>query len=67
MSTVYVQGRCPACHQESLTVDDDRHVLCITEGCPAPNAVAQLLEASPVSAKTALCPGCGTRSTDLPP
>ena len=46
MSTVYVQGRCPACGAESLTLDDDHHVLCEAENCPAPTAVARLLEAT---------------------
>ena len=44
MSTIHVQGRCPACGAESLTLDGDHHVLCETEDCPAPAAVAQLLE-----------------------
>lgn len=45
MSTYYVQGRCPACGQESLALDGDHHVHCEAEGCPAPDAVANLLEA----------------------
>lgn len=45
MATVHIQGRCPACHQESLVLDGDHHVVCEAPGCPAPEAVASLLEA----------------------
>lgn len=27
MATVHIQGRCPACHQESLVLDGDHHVV----------------------------------------
>ncbi len=46
MSTVYVQGRCPACLTESLVLDGDHHIVCDGQDCPAPTAVAQLLEAT---------------------
>jgi hypothetical protein len=46
VSVYHVQGRCPACGAESLTLDDDHHVTCEAEGCPAPTAVARMLEAT---------------------
>lgn len=44
MATIHVQGRCPSCLQESLTLDGDHHVHCDNQGCPAPEAAARLLE-----------------------
>ena len=46
MSTYYVQGRCPACQQESLVLDDDHHVICGRDDCPNPTSATALLEVS---------------------
>jgi hypothetical protein len=46
MSTVHVQGSCPACHRDSLILDPDHHLICCHLDCPNPVAVTDLLEAA---------------------
>ncbi len=46
MATIHVQGRCPSCLQETLTLDGDHHVRCDNEECPAPDVVVRILEAA---------------------
>lgn len=44
MSTVHVQGRCPACRNDTLVLDGDHHVICDAPSCPRPTAATELLE-----------------------
>ncbi len=50
MSVVHVQGRCPACHHDSLELDGDHHVICAADDCPDLTAAARLLEQVPALA-----------------
>ena len=46
MSVYHVQGRCPACQQDTLVLDGDHHVICDDPGCPQPDAASLILEAA---------------------
>lgn len=39
-----VQGRCPACHGESLFLGSDGYVTCARLDCPDPEAATRILE-----------------------
>lgn len=40
---IEVQGRCPACGNETLFVGDEGCLICSLEGCPMPDAADRLL------------------------
>lgn len=45
-----VQGRCPACHGDSLFLAEGGHVTCASLDCPIPDAASLLLEGDPAEA-----------------
>lgn len=51
-----IQGRCPACHGESLFLADGNYVTCARLECPDPEAATRILERRPDS-----CGFCGQR------
>lgn len=60
-----VQGRCPACHWQTLILADGGHVTCARLDCPDPCAADQLLHGEKpapgtTTASTDRCRVCGT-------
>lgn len=39
MSDIRIYTRCPACGNDTLTINDDRHLLCTWHRCPDPGAI----------------------------
>lgn len=52
MSTVHVQGFCPAGCGPTLVLGSDHHVICGSDTCPRPTAVADLLERFAAATRT---------------
>lgn len=49
-----IQGRCPACRGDSLSIGRRGYVICSRDGCPDPTAVDKLLHGEHVTAATPL-------------
>lgn len=42
-----IYTKCPACHNDTLTINDDKHLLCTWIECPNPTLIDKLGEATP--------------------
>lgn len=42
-----IYTKCPACHCDTLTINDDKHLLCTWIDCPNPTLIDKLGEATP--------------------
>lgn len=42
-----IYTKCPACHSDTLTINDDKHLLCTWIDCPNPTLIDKLGEATP--------------------
>lgn len=41
---IRIYTKCPACHNDTLTVNDDKHLLCTWISCPDPTLISRIDE-----------------------